>query len=93
MANKIDLSQIRVLANTSYYPGWLYAHRKGLDPKVLSAVRNALLKIDCMNPEYRPICDAAHFAGLVAAKDSDYDPIRALAAKVGINLEGAGGPP
>jgi phosphonate transport system substrate-binding protein len=86
VADKIDLSQIRILAHTSYYPGWMYAHRKHLDPNVLSAIKGAFLKIDCMSPEYRPICDAAHFAGIIAARDSDYDSIRELAAKLGINL-------
>lgn len=86
LADKIDLSQIRVLAYTPYYPGWMYAYRKGLDPKVLSAIKDALLKIDCMSPEGRPICDAAHFAGVIPAEDSDYDSIRELAAKVGIDL-------
>lgn len=86
VADKIDLSQIKVLAYTPYYPGWMYAYRKGLDPKVLSAIKGVLLKIDCLSPEDRPICDAAHFAGIIPAEDSDYDSIRELAAKVGIHL-------
>ena len=87
VADKIDLSQIRILAHTPYYPGWMYAHRKELDPKVLSAVKGALLKINCTSPEYRDICDAAHFSGVITAEDSDYDSIRDLAAKVGIDLD------
>jgi len=87
VADKIDLSQIRVIAHTPYYPGWMYAHRKGLDPKVLGAVKGALLKIDCMGTEYRSICNSAHFSGVIAAEDSDYDSIRALVAKVGIDLD------
>ena len=86
VANRIDLGQIRVLANTTYYPGWVYAYRKGLDPKVLGAVKEALLKIDCLKLEYRPICDAAHFGGIIPAEDSDYDSIRKLVTKVGIDL-------
>lgn len=87
VADKIDLSQIRVLAHTSYYPGWMYAQRRDLAPKVLSAVKGALLKIDCLSAEYRPICDAAHFGGVIPAEDGDYDSIRELAAKVGIDLD------
>lgn len=87
VADKLDLSQIRVLAHTPWYPGWLYASRKDLDPKVLDAIKGALLRIDCMNPEQRPICDAAHIAGIVPAQDNDYDSIRSLAAKVGIDLD------
>ncbi len=44
VADKIDLSQIRVLAHTPYYPGWMYAHRKELDPKVLSTVKGGAFK-------------------------------------------------
>ncbi len=86
MRDKIDVGQIRVLAYTSWYPGWMYLARKGLDPKVVSAVRDALLRLDCASPEHRPICDAAHFAGVIPALDSDYDSIRELAARVGIDL-------
>jgi phosphonate transport system substrate-binding protein len=86
LADKIDLGQIRVLAYTPYYPVWMYAYRKGLDPKVPGVIKSALLKIDCLSPEDRPICDAAHFAGIILAEDSDYDSIRELAAKVGIDL-------
>jgi len=87
VADKIDLSRIRILAYTPWYPGWMYAARKGLDPHVLSAIKAALLEIDCTRPEHRAICDAAHIAGIISAQDSDYDPIRRLAAKVGIDLD------
>ena len=86
VADKIDLSQIRVLAHTPYYPGWLYASRKGLDSKVLHAIKGALLKLDCTSPEVRPICDAARFSGIISAEDRDFDSISQLAAKVGIDL-------
>lgn len=87
MADKIDLNLIRVLAYTPYYPGWMYAYRNGLDPETLSIVQKALFKIDCMNPDYRPVCDAAHFSGVIPAQDSDYDVIRELAAKVGTDFD------
>jgi phosphonate transport system substrate-binding protein len=32
LEGKIDLSQIRILAESRRYPGWVYAHRPGLDP-------------------------------------------------------------
>lgn len=86
VADRIDLGQIRILAHTSYYPGWMYAYRKDLDPRVLAVIREALLRIDCLSPAHRPICDAARFAGVLPAEDHDYDSIRDLAAKVGIDL-------
>jgi len=86
VAAKIDLSQIKILAFTPYYPGWMYSHRKGLPAKVYNAVREALLRVDCVNPEFSYICDTARFSGIIAADDSDYDSIRELSDKVGIDL-------
>ncbi len=87
VADKVDLSEIRVIAYTPWYPGWLYSARKGLDPNVVHAVQRALVKLDHVNPEVRSICDAAHFLRVIPAVDGDFDPIRSLAAKVGIDLE------
>lgn len=86
LADKLDLGEIRVLAHTPWYPGWMYAARKDLPDDVVNAVRDALLKLDCNDSQYRPICDAAHFAGIIPAVDRDYDTIRQLALKVGIDL-------
>ena len=87
VADKVDLNEIRVISHTPWYPGWLYAARKGLDPKVVHAVQQALIKLDHTNPEYQPICDAAHFLKVIPAADGDFDSIRSLAAKVGIDLD------
>jgi phosphonate transport system substrate-binding protein len=86
VADKMDMSQIKVLAHTDWYPGWMYAARSDLDPKAASAVKNALLDLDCTSPDHREICDSAHISGVIASEDSDFDPIRALAAKVGIDI-------
>lgn len=87
VADKVDLTEIRVIAYTPWYPGWLYSVRRGLDPKMVQAVQQALVKLDHTNPEYRSICDAAHFLKVIPAVDGDFEPIRSLAAKVGIDLE------
>ncbi len=86
VSDKIDLDQIRVLGYTPWYPGWMYSARKGLPQKVVDQVREALLKLNCLDSQYRSICDAAHFAGIIPAEDRDYDTIRQLAEKVGIDL-------
>lgn len=86
VANKVDLTELRIVSHTPWYPGWMYGARKGLDPGVADLVRDALLKLDQSNPQYKSICDAAHFLRVIPAKDSDFDPIRSLAGKVGITL-------
>ncbi|MCU0587301.1 MAG: phosphate/phosphite/phosphonate ABC transporter substrate-binding protein [Syntrophobacteraceae bacterium] len=85
VSDKIDLNQIRSLGYTPWYPGWMYSARRGLPPETVSSIRDALLRIDCLDNRYRAICDAAHFAGIIPARDQDYDTIRELAAKVGID--------
>jgi phosphonate transport system substrate-binding protein len=86
VSDKIDLDQILVLGYTPWYPGWMYSARKGLSPEIVNSIREALLKLNCLDTQHRSICDAAHFAGVIPAQDQDYDTIRQLAAKVGIDL-------
>ncbi|NLI32899.1 MAG: phosphate/phosphite/phosphonate ABC transporter substrate-binding protein [Deltaproteobacteria bacterium] len=86
VANKVDLNEIRIITHTPWYPGWMYGARKGLDPRIVDTVRDALLKLDQSDPQYKSICDAAHFLRVISARDSDFDPIRSLAGKVGIAL-------
>ncbi len=87
VGNKIDLREIRVLATTPWYPGWVYSARAGLDPKVTAAIARALFKLSTTDKEQRRILDAAHITGFVPARDRDYDPIRNLAAQIGIHLD------
>lgn len=86
VSDKVDLGQIRVLGYTPWYPGWMYSARKGLAPEIVDNIREALLKLNCLDTQHRSICEATHFAGVIPAQDQDYDTIRQLAAKVGIDL-------
>jgi phosphonate transport system substrate-binding protein len=87
VGEKIDLREIRVLAATPWYPGWVYAARAGLDPEVADAVAKALFKLSAADKEQRRILDAARIMGFVPAQDRDYDPIRNLATQIGIHLD------
>jgi phosphonate transport system substrate-binding protein len=82
LANKIDLKQIRVLAYSRWYPGWVYAARKGLDPDILAKIKKALLALDMNNPEQRKILEKARFTGIRPATDADYEAVRRLAESV-----------
>lgn len=82
LAGKIDLSQIRILAHTPWYPGWVYAARKDLDPDKLEKIKRALLALDINNPAHKPILEKAGFVAIIPAKDSDFDRVRQLAAMV-----------
>jgi phosphonate transport system substrate-binding protein len=75
---RIDLRQIRVLADSRWYPGWVYAARRGLDPAVVAKIKDALLALDMDNPEDATIFKRAGFIKVVAAKDEDFNPVRQL---------------
>lgn len=87
VGEKIDLREIRVLATTPWYPGWVYSARAGLDPEVTAKIARALFKLSATDKEQRRILDAARIMGFVPAQDRDYDPIRNLVSQVGIHLD------
>jgi len=82
LAHKIDLKQMRVLAVTPWYPGWVYAARKGLDPALVEKIKQALLALNLNNPVQKPILEKAGFVAIIPAQDRDFDPVRRLAALV-----------
>jgi phosphonate transport system substrate-binding protein len=75
---KIDLHQIRVLAYSQWYPGWVYAARRGLDPAVVDKIKAALLALNMHNPEYANILKRAGFIAVIPARDEDFNPVRRL---------------
>jgi phosphonate transport system substrate-binding protein len=82
LADKIDLKEIRVLAYSHWYPGWVYAARKGLDPAVVAKIKQALLALNINNPEDRNILLKAGFIRIISAQDQDFNPVRRLAEMV-----------
>jgi phosphonate transport system substrate-binding protein len=82
MANKIDLNQIRILAYSRWYPGWVYAARRGLDPAIMDKIKQALLALNLENPDHATILRKAGFIAVIPAKDEDFNPVRRLAQTV-----------
>jgi phosphonate transport system substrate-binding protein len=82
LADKIDTKQIRVLAHSRWYPGWVYAARRGLPPDILAKIKESLLSLDLKNPVHREILEKARFTGLLPATDADYEAVRRLAEAV-----------
>lgn len=82
LAGKVDLSKIRVLAETPDYPGWVYSARKGLDPAIVKKVAEAMFGLDQGRPDDARILSAAGVRGIVPATDDDYDAVRELAGKL-----------
>jgi len=87
VADRIDIRQIRVVAYSKYYPGWLYSARKDLDPEVLRHIQTALFNLSADNPEHRAILEKADFTRIVPSNDAEFDSVRELMAVVGIDLD------
>jgi phosphonate transport system substrate-binding protein len=82
MADKIDLSQIKVVAFTDYYPNWpLFATPK-LDKGRAEKIKAALLKLKPGDPQSEKILMAAKLVGFAPIADKDYDQLRTAARLV-----------
>ena len=78
MADKIDLKLIRILAHSHWYPGWVYAARRGLDPAIVDKIKKALLALNIETPEHLAILKKARFIAVIPARDEDFNPVRRL---------------
>ncbi|MDO9566002.1 MAG: phosphate/phosphite/phosphonate ABC transporter substrate-binding protein [Candidatus Desulfaltia sp.] len=87
VADKIDIGQIRVVAHSKWYPGWVYASRRELDPEIVGRIRDALLRLNYDNPEHRKILDMADITGVAHSKDSEFNSVRNLLTGLGIDLD------
>jgi len=82
----VDIDKLRILSVSDPYPGWVYAARNGLDQRIVDKIKAALLLLDFNDSAHREILKQAHFVDVIEAADSDFDPIRQLADKLGIEL-------
>ncbi|MGE5838958.1 MAG: phosphate/phosphite/phosphonate ABC transporter substrate-binding protein [Deltaproteobacteria bacterium] len=87
VSDKVDISEIRVIATSRWYPGWLYSGRKGLAPEVVERIGKALLSLRMDNPDHQKIFKAGHMTGILPSGDQDYDSVRELLVKVGMDLD------
>jgi len=87
LADRIDVNEIRVIENSSWYPGWVYAARSGLKPETVAKIKQAFLKLDYKLSDHQQILDAADITGIITSEDSDFDSVKELAAQIGMRLE------
>ncbi len=86
VADKIDISRIRVIAHSAWYPGWVYAFRKDIDLRSVAKLQEALFRLSYEHPDHRKILDAADIVGIVASDDSEFDAVRDLITTLGMDL-------
>lgn len=84
LRDRIDLSRIRVLAETRPFPGWVYAARSGLSEKTVEKIRDALTDLNMNDPGSAEILRTAGMRGIISAYDYDYDSIRTLTERLGV---------
>jgi phosphonate transport system substrate-binding protein len=84
LRGKIDLAQIRVLAESKSYPGWVYAARAGFPPAATDAIAAAMFALSPDRPDDAAILHTAGMRGIIPAVDADYEAVRQLAERLGI---------
>jgi phosphonate transport system substrate-binding protein len=83
MKDKVDLSLIRVVAYTDYFPNWpVYATPK-LNKNIAEKIRAALMKLKPTDAGSDAVVGAANLTGFVAVSDKDYDQLRQAVRLVG----------
>jgi phosphonate transport system substrate-binding protein len=83
MKDKVDLSQIKVVAYTDYFPNWPMFAMSKLNKNTAAKIQAALLKLKPNNPDSERVLSAAKLAGFAPITDKDYDQLRMAAKLVG----------
>ena len=85
--DKINIDKIRIVAETESYPGWVYAARKGLPEEIIDKIKSCMFAMSMDNPEQASILYQAGMRGIIPAQDSDYDSVRKLTEKLGLDAD------
>lgn len=83
-SGKITDRQVKVFWTSPPFFDYVWAARKGLDPKLAESFAKALLDLDARNPEQKVILDFLSAAKYVRANDADYGKLRQAAKDAGL---------
>lgn len=81
---KLDPAKAAVFYTTPPFLDYVWAARKGLDPKLVDSFSNAFLNLNANNPEQKSILEFLRATKYVRAKDADYDQLRQAAKDAGL---------
>ncbi len=81
---KLDAAKAKVFYTTPPFFDYVWAARKGLDPKLVEAFASAFLKLDENSPEHKAILEFLRGKKYVRANNSDYDKLRQAANAAGL---------
>lgn len=81
VANRFKDRGLKIIAVSGPIPGLPIVMRADASPKLMKAIKKALLALDYNNPEHRKIMeqwDEEFRYGFAEAKDLDYEPVRKM---------------
>lgn len=79
--DKMDISQLRIVGYTDYFPNWPFFATPKLHRDAAEKIRAALLKLKPNDPQNEKILKSARLTGFIPVSDKEYDGLR-QAAKV-----------
>lgn len=82
--NKLDSKQVKVFYTTPPFLDYVWAGRKGLDPKLAESFSSAMLQLNGGDAEQKKILDLLSASKYVKANDSDYNKLRQAAKEAGL---------
>ena len=83
-SGKITPEQVRLFYTTPAFFDYVWAARKGLDPKLSGSFADALQKLDASNPEHKVLLDLLNATKYLRAEDASYDKLRQAARDEGL---------
>lgn len=84
MRDKVDLSQIQIVAYTDYFPNFPFVACPRMPKDAAKRVREALLKLPPGGPQSASVLGAAKLTGFTSVADKDYDKLREAAKLAGV---------
>jgi phosphonate transport system substrate-binding protein len=83
MKNTLDISQLKIVGYTDYFPNWPIFATSTLNKDRAAKIKTALLKLKPNAPLSVKILGPAKLTGFVPASDKDYEQLRQAARLVG----------
>jgi phosphonate transport system substrate-binding protein len=81
---KLDPSRVRSFYTTPPFYDYIWAARKGLQPRLSDAFTTAFLKLNTAGPAQKNILDLLNATKYVKAEDGSYDKLRQAARDSGL---------
>jgi len=83
MKDKVDLTQLKIVAYTDYFPNWPVFAMPSMKKEVAAKITAALLKLSKDPAAAARVLGPAKLSGFAPAADKDYDQLRHAAKLVG----------